>query len=156
MYAPDHAALATPIGLVRIRGDAHALHEVTITADGEAIDGTTPLLRAAVEQLRAYFAGIRTDFDLPIAPLISPRGMALRAAMQAIPYGETATYGQTAAAVGSSARAVGGACRRNPFPIVVPCHRVTSASGPEHYSAGTGPDTKAWLLAHERKHRISS
>lgn len=152
MYAPDHAALATPIGLVRLRGGA-ALESLLIEPAGEEVEAHSPLLREAVQQLRDYFAGRRRSFDLPLAPLASARGMALRDAMIAIPYGATATYSETARRIGSSPRAIGGACRRNPLPILVPCHRVTSASGPEHYSAGAGPDTKAWLLAHERQHR---
>lgn len=155
MYAPDHAALATPIGLVRIQGGS-AIERVSIEADGEEVEGTSPLLRDAVDQLRGYFAGRRTTFDLPMTPLASPRGMALRQAMIAIPFGETATYGEAARRVGSSPRAMGGACRRNPLPIFIPCHRVTSSSGPEHYSAGAGLETKAWLLAHERQHRMPS
>jgi methylated-DNA-[protein]-cysteine S-methyltransferase len=45
---------------------------------------------------------------------------------------------------------VGQACRRNPFPIIIPCHRVTSTSGREFYSGGEGPRTKAWLIAFEK------
>lgn len=64
--------------------------------------------------------------------------------------GETVTYGALARTHESAARAIGGVCRTNPFPIVVPCHRVVSAGKTDYYSAGTGPTTKAWLLAHER------
>ena len=59
------------------------------------------------------------------------------------------TYGELAANCGSVARAVGGACKSNPFPIIIPCHRVTSAAGPEYYSGGDGPRTKTWLLDFE-------
>lgn len=154
MYAPDHAALATPIGLIRLRG-ASALEALSIEPAGEEIEGSSRLFREGARQLRSYFAGQRRSFDLPLAPLASVRGMALRDAMIAIAYGETATYGETARRIGSSARAIGGACRRNPLPILVPCHRITSAAGPEHYSAGAGPETKAWLLAHEHQHRMA-
>ena len=59
-------------------------------------------------------------------------------------------YGAIARMIGSSPRAVGQACRRNPFPIVVPCHRVVGAGGAiGYYSAGEGVATKRWLLAHE-------
>jgi len=152
MYAPDHAALATPIGLVRVHA-RDRLESVTIVPDGEEVAAATALLRAALEQLSDYFAGHRTAFDLPLAPSATPRGEALRAAMAAIPFGETRTYGEAAHRIGSSPRALGGACRRNPFPVIIPCHRVISASGAQFYSAGAGPSTKAWLLAHERQHR---
>jgi methylated-DNA-[protein]-cysteine S-methyltransferase len=101
-------------------------------------------------QIQDWFAGKRKDFDLPLAPLSTPRGEALRAGIAAIVYGETLTYGELAARIGSAARAVGQACRRNPFPIIIPCHRVTSAGPQEFYSGGEGPRTKAWLIAFEQ------
>lgn len=132
------------------------LTSLDIVPDGPEVEGASDLLQETMRQLRAYFAGARTRFDLPLAPLRSPRGMALRAAIAAIGFGDTATYGEISSRIGSSARAIGGACRRNPLPILIPCHRVTSASGPDHYSAGAGPSTKAWLLAHERQHRTNA
>jgi methylated-DNA-[protein]-cysteine S-methyltransferase len=74
----------------------------------------------------------------------------LRAGIAGVPYGETLTYGALARLIDSAPRAVGQACKRNPFPIIIPCHRVTSASGPEHYSGGAGISTKAWLLDFEQ------
>lgn len=121
------------------------------TGRGSEREGVAAPVRAAATQMREYFAGTRTTFDLPLEPPRTPRGAALRAAMCAIGYGETANYGAVAAATGSSARALGQACARNPFPIVVPCHRITSANGPEKYSAGDGPSTKRRLLDHEQR-----
>jgi len=70
----------------------------------------------------------------------------------AIPPGETISYGALARIAGSSPRAIGQACARNPFPIVVPCHRVVGSGGAiGHYSAGRGIITKSWLLDHERR-----
>lgn len=93
------------------------------------------------------------DFDLPLADPITPRGAAHREAIAAIPYGETASYGALAHMLGSSPRAVGQACRRNPLPILIPCHRVIGAGGAiGHYSGGEGIATKLWLLDHERNH----
>src|SRR3546814_13589613 len=66
---------------------------------------------------------------LPLTPAASPLGEVLRAAIVAIPHGETASYGQVARAVESGPRAVGQACARNPFPIIVPCHRVLGNGG---------------------------
>jgi len=75
-------------------------------------------------------------------------------AMQAIPAGETRTYGEIAAAIGSSARAVGGACGANPIPLVVPCHRVVASGGRLGGFMGAREEgfelaIKRWLLAHE-------
>ena len=73
-------------------------------------------------------------------------------ALQKIPYGEVKTYGQLAKELKSSARAVGNACRANPIPIVIPCHRIVAVSGIGGYAGKTdGPvlERKRWLLAHE-------
>jgi methylated-DNA-[protein]-cysteine S-methyltransferase len=72
--------------------------------------------------------------------------------MIAIAYGETLSYGDLARLAGSAPRAIGQACARNPFPIIVPCHRVLSSGGARgHYSGGEGPITKRWLLDHEQR-----
>src|SRR4029077_4929189 len=77
-------------------------------------------------QLEEYFAGQRREFELDLAPVGSPFQLQVWRALRAIPYGQTASYGEIAAAVGQpgAARAVGGANNRNPIAIVVPCHRV--------------------------------
>jgi methylated-DNA-[protein]-cysteine S-methyltransferase len=158
-YAPHMTTLATPIGSIIITGDTRAVHSIRIgpEADDAVVciaPADSPVMLAA-SQMRSYFDGVLHEFDLPLAPLPSARGEALRAAIASIPYAETMSYGALAKAHDSGARAVGGACRRNPLPIIIPCHRVTSSNGaPEHYSAGDGPDTKAWLLAHERRHAV--
>ena len=113
--------------------------------DGEP----TALLHDVIAQLCAYFAGDLKQFDLPLAPAPTPEAQAVRDVMMAIPYGATATYGELATTTGQSPRAVGQACGANRLPIIVPCHRVVGASGFGYYSAGDGPATKHWLLAHE-------
>jgi methylated-DNA-[protein]-cysteine S-methyltransferase len=110
---------------------------------------STSLLNDAMTQLRAYFAGDLKQFHLPLEPAANAEAQAARDAMIAIPFGATATYGELAAHIGSSARAFGQACGANPLPIIVPCHRVVGAGGFGHYSGGEGPATKHWLLAHE-------
>jgi methylated-DNA-[protein]-cysteine S-methyltransferase len=130
---------------------------VTLTEEGGAIVAVTwqagnhsddsPLLREAARQLRAYFAGDRWTFDLPL----DARGSAFQRAvwdqMLAIPYGETRSYGDIARATGGSARAVGSACGANPIPIFIPCHRVLAADRKlGGFSGGKGPQTKALLL----------
>jgi methylated-DNA-[protein]-cysteine S-methyltransferase len=153
MYARDHALIATPIGPIRIEGDESGLSAIAIGADGPRAAGTTAPVRAAAEQITAWFAGTIRDFDVALHPALTPRGEALRQGMVAIRYGETQSYGELAAHLGSSPRAVGQACARNPFPLIVPCHRVLGAGGAlGSYSAGDGPATKSWLLEHERRH----
>ena len=94
-------------------------------------EGVSPLLAEAEQQLNEYFAHVRREFDLPLAPRGTPFQRAVWAALEEIPYGETRTYGQIAAAVGrpGAARAVGMACHNNPILLMIPCHRVLGAGG---------------------------
>jgi methylated-DNA-[protein]-cysteine S-methyltransferase len=141
----------SPLGPVTVTEADGRLATVTIAATAGA-QRATPLLRAAREQLIEYFTGSRTTFDLPLAPPVSPFQAQLRAAMLAIPYGETRSYGDLAEAIQSVARAVGQGCGDNPIPIVVPCHRVLAAGGGiGGFSARGGVTTKRWLLAHEAR-----
>lgn len=142
--------IATPIGPVLVEAEGGVLTGVRIGRDGPD-SSAEPILREAVAQIRAYFAGGLTSFDLALAPAESERGPELRAAICRVGFGETATYGDIAGRTGASARAIGQACATNRFPIVVPCHRVLpSGGGLGYYSAGDGPATKVWLLKHER------
>lgn len=88
-------------------------------------------LRPAAAQLAEYFAGKRTRFELPIAPRGTAFQKAVWAALLRIPFGQTASYGDIARAIGKPAasRAVGGANHRNPVSIIIPCHRVIGADG---------------------------
>lgn len=150
----------SPIGMIGLCADDHHLTSLTIgkPTDREKMSGSR-LLDAAMAQLAEWFAGIRQDFDLPLAPTSTPRGAQLREVIAAIPYGKTSSYGALARTIDSGARAIGQACRTNRFPIIIPCHRVVAANGViGHYSAADGPVTKSWLLdfeAHQQK-RTSS
>nr|WP_203606558.1 methylated-DNA--[protein]-cysteine S-methyltransferase [Streptomyces sp. SID11385] len=105
----------------------------------------------ALDQLGAYFAGELTTFDLPLHQEGTPFQRTVWDALVRIPYGETRSYGQLAAALGkpSASRAVGLANGRNPISIVVPCHRVVGANGSLTGYAG-GVEKKKALLAFER------
>ncbi|WP_092891128.1 methylated-DNA--[protein]-cysteine S-methyltransferase [Halopelagius inordinatus] len=105
--------------------------------------------RASVEsQVREYERGERTRFDVAVAYPESFDGRVMRA-MAAIPYGETRTYGDLASELDTSPVAVGGACGRNPIPLVVPCHRVVGADSLGGFSADGGVGLKRRLLAAE-------
>lgn len=101
----------------------------------------------AIEQLREYFAGERTAFDLPLRPAGSGFELSVWEQLTKIPYGETRSYGELARALGDpgAAQAVGAANGRNPIAIVVPCHRVIGADGSLVGYAG-GLDRKRFLL----------
>lgn len=138
----------SPLGTLTICEDGG--HIVRLGWDDDADDAPTPLLHEAARQLGKYFAGELTRFDLPLKPEGSDFGKRVWQAMSAIPYGETATYGTLAQRLGSSARAVGGACGANPIPVIVPCHRVVARSGNGGYSGHGGLRTKTFLLALEK------
>ena len=147
----SRASLVTPIGTLHVSAEGGVLTRVDIGAGSQRADGDR-LMVEALAQLAAWFEGRLAKFDLPLAVPVTPRGLAHRAGIAAIGYGQTASYGAVARAVGSAPRAVGQACRRNPFPLIVPCHRVVGSGGAlGHYSAGAGVSTKRWLLEFEER-----
>lgn len=111
--------------------------------------GDVALSEEAEAQLRAYFAGKRKRFNLPLAPAFA-FNRRVWLALQGIPFGQTRTYGEIAAACGNpgAARAVGNACGSNPVPVIVPCHRAVAANGLGGFSSGL--DIKKRLLNLER------
>lgn len=153
MYARDYASIATPIGAATVIAEGGAITSVRI-GDAPPESRSSEIVREALDQLEAWFAGERRDFLLPLAQSRTARGAALRAGLMAVQYGECMSYGALARQLGSSARAIGQLCARNPIPIIVPCHRILGGGGAfGAFSAGSGPTTKAWLLAHEQRHR---
>lgn len=110
----------------------------------------TPLLIKARDQLEEYFEGRRKDFDLPLNPHGTAFQKKVWAALERIPFGQTRSYGEIAAELGTAARALGGACGRNPIPVIIPCHRVLGSNGAMGgYSGIDGIETKEFLLRHE-------
>lgn len=109
-----------------------------------------------IGQLQAYFAGELKRFHLQLAPEGTAFQRKVWRALEAIPYGETITYGELAARIGNrhASRAVGAATGRNPLAIVIPCHRVVGAGG-ALTGFGGGLDAKAALLALEHAHRAT-
>ena len=140
--------LASPFGPLTLVSGGDALTALTWGGDPGAVP-SDPLLARAAQQLAAYFDGSLTAFDLPFRPAGGPLQQAVCAAMSAIPYGETRTYGDLAADLGAPAQAIGQACGGNPLPILIPCHRVLSARGLGGFSAPGGIETKVALLRHE-------
>ncbi len=109
-----------------------------------------PVLLETARQLREYFNGQRTKFDLKLDFSGTQFQKSVWSALLTIPYGETRSYSQIARQIGRPAavRAVGAANGRNPISIVAPCHRVIGSTGELTGFAG-GLETKAFLLAHE-------
>lgn len=160
-----HLVLPSPVGKLTLVASDTALvailweHErerrVVLPTTIDASEGGTttkahPVLALTVVQVRAYFAGERTTFSLPLAPRGTDFQRAVWTALTTIPFGETRSYLQLATQLGNPAatRAVGAANGRNPISIVVPCHRVVGADGSLTGFAG-GIEAKAWLLRRE-------
>lgn len=143
----------SPIGGLRIHVSAGLITAIDFGAGSprgrRLID---PLLDRAEQQLAEYFAGERTEFDLPLASDGSEFQKKVWSELMRIPYGETASYGDIARRLGYEpgiSRAVGAANGANPIPIVVPCHRVIGADGSLTGYAG-GIERKKTLLDLER------
>jgi len=143
----DSLSISSPAGRLTLDEDRGAIIAVR-WADEETGNGS-PLLVEAARQLDAYFAGRLSEFDLPLRPAGSAFEQRVWEAMLRIPYGETRSYGDLARDIGSAPRAVGGACGKNPIPIVIPCHRVLGKGWMGGYSGSGGLKTKQTLLALE-------
>jgi methylated-DNA-[protein]-cysteine S-methyltransferase len=145
----------SPVGELLLTSDGESLTRLMfapITTDPTWSPEPCPVLTETVRQLSAYFAGERTDFDLPLAATGTPFQLRVWEALRGIPYAETINYGQLAGRTGNvkASRAVGLANGRNPIAIVVPCHRVIGANG-SMTGYGGGLDRKRTLLDLERR-----
>ena len=146
--------VASDTGLAAILWENDDPKRVPLAITGE--DASHPVLRDAERQLKEYFAGTRTAFDLPLDFQGTDFQKRVWAALLAIPFGETRSYGEIARALGNpgAGRAVGAANGRNPISIIAPCHRVIGASGKLTGFAG-GLEAKARLLALETRPAMS-
>ena len=121
-----------------------------VKLDWAVADGISdPVSTEAIAQLAQYFAGERQVFDLPLAPQVSAFQLKFGAALRAIPFGETRTYGDLARDLGVPAQAIGQACGGNTIPIIIPCHRVLGATTLGGFSGAGGVEAKVQLLRHE-------
>lgn len=146
----------SPVGTLTLAAGPQALHAVEFAENRHPqarqgwCPGETPLLTRAARQLGEYFEGRRQHFELPLEPRGTAFQRAAWAALAEIPYGQTRSYAEQAAAIGNprATRAVGAANGRNPLPILLPCHRVIGANG-ALTGFGGGIEVKHWLLSHE-------
>jgi methylated-DNA-[protein]-cysteine S-methyltransferase len=163
MSSPSRRLVASPVGSLGLEvrnGQLTLLHLdppedflVDTTADDRTVGD--PVLDRVQTQLDEYFAGARTQFDLPLGGAGTPFRRVVWSALQEIPYGTTMSYGAVARRVGvpTGAQAVGAACGSNPIAIVVPCHRVLGADGLLIGFAG-GLERKRDLLAWEQRESL--
>ncbi|WP_149537707.1 methylated-DNA--[protein]-cysteine S-methyltransferase [Siccirubricoccus phaeus] len=146
-----HISLHTPLGELTV---FEAEGSIVALDWGRAPKGeVTPLLQRAADQLQDYFDGLRTGFDLKLAPEGTEFRRKVWAALTRIPAGQTRSYLDIAREVGCRApRAIGQANGANPIPILIPCHRVIANDGTiGGYSGGEGLSTKRFLLALEAR-----
>jgi len=144
----------TPIGYIKIAEEKGEITEITYRKFFEEGTGEcTSVLSEAKKQMEEYFDGERKEFSLPLRITGTEFNKAVLNKLSKVPYGSTVTYGQLAQLCGhpKAARAVGSAMRKNPFVIVIPCHRVLQHGNKMgNYSAG-GPANKEWLLTFEKQ-----
>lgn len=148
----------SPVGRLMLAGDGGSLQYVSFPAGKRArrpLDSwrrDDALFGEAIRQLRAYFAGELTAFELPLELNGTAFQKSVWKALRNIPYGQTCSYGELAERIGrpTASRAVGAANGANPLPIIVPCHRVIGANG-ALTGFGGGVETKALLLRHEQR-----
>ncbi|CAJ0774760.1 Methylated-DNA--protein-cysteine methyltransferase [Ralstonia condita] len=153
MSSPFDAVLEAPFGKLGVRVADGAVRELVYLPESTpAVDSDDALIRRLAHQLDAYYADPDAPFDVPLAPVGTAFQHRVWRAICAVPRGRTTTYGAIAKAIGSVPRAVGQACGDNGLPIVIPCHRVVSASGIggfAHHVDGYLLNIKHWLLRHE-------
>jgi len=148
------AIIDSPVGMLGILDNGKVIQAVNFL-----YDTTTPrkakssLAKETARQLNQFFLDPGYKFNLPLTEAITPFQIKVRQALLRIPVGKTMTYGNVAKTIASSARAIAGGCRRNPLPIIVPCHRIVAANGLGGFSGeldGQPLANKKWLIEHER------
>lgn len=137
----------SPVGILKITSNSEAITEISISDSGRS-DGDS-ITAKAVNQLKEYFEGKRTEFDLPLNPEGTDFQKKIWDVLLSIPYGKTLAYNEVAKLSGNpkACRAVGNAVGRNPILIVIPCHRVKAKNGLGGFSAGI--DVKKYLVKKE-------
>lgn len=148
-----NAVIDLPFGRIAICADDDGLSLVVPVSRATKIKKADhPIAKEACRQLKSYIANSNFNFSVPIKTSGTPFQEKVWQALRKIPADQTVTYGKMAQSLRTSARAIGNACRRNPAPIVVPCHRVVAKNGTGGYMGqrkGSAVEMKNWLLRHE-------
>lgn len=152
-------SIPTPIGVLGLELKAGLLTQLNFLASpqNQSIDNTDSIdnsFNPLIQEIQNYFSGKLTQFKSHFIATGTPFQQKVWHRLLAIPYGQTLTYGQLAKELNTSPRAVGNACRRNPIPLLIPCHRVVGSKGLGGYAGDTTGELfsiKPWLLAHETR-----
>ena len=148
------AKVRTPFAVLGIREHAGRIIAIDYLSPSTAeLAPASALAADAARQLLAYVDDPEARFDLPMTPNGTAFEHRVWTTIASIPAGQVRTYGDVARLVRSAPRAVGGACARNPLPLIIPCHRVVAAGGRIGGFMGGTDDAplaiKRWLLRHE-------
>ncbi len=151
-----NAIVQTPFNAIGLCFQQHKLIALDFLQYAEEKSSTDPVVQSACQQIEQYCNADSTfkTFDIELGVSGTEFQHRVLRALQQIPYGCTQTYGEVAKKLNTSARAVGGACRSNPLPLVIPCHRVVAADGAGGYCgtrSGRLMQVKHWLLKHESR-----
>lgn len=150
----------SPIGEILLAADDDVLHGLwfeeqkyfpdCLKKDALSYQKGHPVLELTYKWLDIYFAGQRPDFIPPLAPAPTPNTAGVRKALLSIPFGQTVSYSELAQSVGmaKAVRAASGIVARNPFIVIVPCHRVIGKNG-SLTGFAAGIERKKYLLALE-------
>ena len=154
MSAPGYLAIvAAPGFCIGLRGDEMEIHSLEYLEPGPELPPANALATETVRQLHAYLADPEFTFSLPLRPSGTAFQRRVWGEIAAIACHQTKSYGELARALHNAPRAVGQACGANPFPLVVPCHRVIASGGGlggfARQRGGFLLGVKRWLLAHE-------
>jgi len=150
-----NAKMKTPFAVLGIRTAAGVVTNIEYLPKSERAKAPdNALAERVMRQVERYFADPEFRFSLPLAAAGTPFRERIREALNAIPVGESRTYGELARRLHTAPRAVGGACGANDIALVVPCHRVVGSQGSlggfMHAIDGDPLAIKRWLLTHER------
>ena len=154
----ESCIIKSPLGFTKIIGDDDGISQVTVLNSEEKETDIIPTeLEDCVIQLREYFEGTRTTFDLKLNPQGTDFQNVIWELLQEIPYGRTISYLQLSKRLGDvkAIRAVANANGKNPLWIIVPCHRVIGSDGSLTGYAG-GLHRKKWLIEHESPYKQQS
>jgi methylated-DNA-[protein]-cysteine S-methyltransferase len=147
--------MPSPLGHLGLICQNGALHKLDFLFANNALQSTIPdtSLQHITAELTEYFRQPQHKFTIKFNVHGTPFQKKVWQALQAIPSGQTMTYGELAKELRSGPRAIGQACRTNPIPIIVPCHRIVAANHTGGYSGnlhGSFKEIKEWLLRHEK------
>lgn len=152
MASSARATIPTPFGAISIHTEDDFLVGLRMTATALPVQGSEdPFMRYVIGRINQYLVDPASALDIPVALRGTPFQQRVWRAMSAIPSGQTLTYGELAARVGSGPRAVANVCGANHVPLVIPCHRIVAKNGLGGFMRGDaqGLAIKTWLLRHE-------